>query len=98
MKDELNKNSELLNAETDDPNAEEWTYELTDYLGQPVSVPESLVDDFLKEQEELKAKYGDKMSPEMEAAMARSRELTKGLGEKFRAGLVKRGLIKDEQK
>lgn len=79
MKDELTKNSELLDAETDeemdDPYADEWLYEMTDYLGQPVSVPESLVDTFLKQQEELKAKYGDKMSPEMEEAMARSREL-----------------------
>lgn len=79
MKDELTKNSELLDAETDeemdDPYADEWLYEMTDYLGQPVSVPESLVETFLKQQEELKAKYGDKMSPEMEAAMARSREL-----------------------
>lgn len=102
MKDELTKNSELLDAETDEemgnPYADEWLYEMTDYLGQPVSVPESLVDTFLKQQEELKAKYGDKMSPEMEAAMAKSRELTKGMGEKFRASLVKRGLIKDEQK
>ena len=67
MKDELTKNSELLDAETDeemdDPYADEWLYEMTDYLGQPVSVPESLVDTFLKQQEELKAKYGDKMSP-----------------------------------
>ena len=79
MKEELTKNSELLDAETDeemdDPYADEWLYEMTDYLGQPVSVPESLVDTFLKQQEELKAKYGDKMSPEMEEAMARSREL-----------------------
>ena len=79
MKDELTKNSELLDAETDeemdDPYADEWLYEMTDYLGQPVSVPESLVDTFLKQQEELKAKYGDKMSPEMEEAMARSRDL-----------------------
>lgn len=79
MKDELTKNSELLDAETDeemdDPYADEWLYEMTDYLGQPVSVPESLVDTFLKQQEELKAKYGDKMSPEMEEAMTRSREL-----------------------
>ena len=79
MKDELIKNSELLDAETDeeldDPYADEWLYEMTDYLGQPVSVPESLVETFLKQQEELKAKYGDKMSPEMEEAMARSREL-----------------------
>lgn len=79
MKDELTKNSELLDAETDeemdDPYADEWLYEMTDYLGQPVSVPESLVETFLKQQEELKAKYGDKMSPEMEEAMARSREL-----------------------
>ena len=102
MKDELTKNSELLDAETDeemdDPYADEWLYEMTDYLGQPVSVPESLVDTFLKQQEELKAKYGDKMSPEMEEAMARSRELSKGLGKKFRASLIKRGLIKDELK
>ena len=79
MKDELTKNSELLDAETDeemdDPYADEWLYEMTDYLGQPVSVPESLVETFLKQQEELKAKYGDKMSPEMEEAMARSRDL-----------------------
>ena len=83
MKDELTKNSELLDAETDeemdeemdDPYADEWLYEMTDYLGQPVSVPESLVDTFLKQQEELKAKYGDKMSPEMEAEMAESRAL-----------------------
>ena len=79
MKDELTKNSELLDAEMDeemdDPYADEWLYEMTDYLGQPVSVPESLVETFLKQQEELKAKYGDKMSPEMEEAMARSREL-----------------------
>ena len=79
MKDELTKNSELLDAETDeemdDPYADEWLYEMTDYLGQPVSVPESLVETFLKQQEELKAKYGDKMSPEMEEAMAESRAL-----------------------
>ena len=79
MKDELTKNSELLDAEMDeemdDPYADEWLYEMTDYLGQPVSVPESLVDTFLKQQEELKAKYGDKMSPEMEAEMAESRAL-----------------------
>lgn len=102
MKDELTKNSELLDAETDeemdDPYADEWLYEMTDYLGQPVSVPESLVDDFLKEQEELKAKYGDKMSPEMEAAMARSRELTKGMGKEFREMAIRAGLIKDESK
>ena len=107
MKDELTKNSELLDAETDeemdDPYADEWLYEMTDYLGQPVSVPESLVDTFLKQQEELKAKYGDKMSPEMEAAMARSRELSKGIAdglyeELVAAGLIKPELLKDEQK
>ena len=102
MKDELTKNSELLDAETDkemdDPYADEWLYEMTDYLGQPVSVPESLVDTFLKQQEELKAKYGDKMSPEMEEAMARSRELTKGMGAEFREMAIRAGLIKDEQK
>ena len=78
MKDELNRD-ELMSMEPDeemdDPFADEWMYEMTDYLGQPVSVPESLVGTFLKQQEELKAKYGDKMSPEMEEAMARSREL-----------------------
>ena len=98
MKDEQIRNSEMLDEEMDDPYADEWLCEVTDYLGQPVSLPESLVDDFLKEQEALKAKYGDKMSPEMEAAMARSRALSKGMGEKFRASLLKRGLIKDEQK
>ena len=103
MKDERTKNSELLDEETNDPFADEWLYEVTDYLGQPVSVPESLVDDFLKEQEELKAKYGDKMSPEMEAAMARSRELSKGIAdglyeELVAAGLIKPELLKDEQK
>ena len=102
MKDELTKNSELLDAETDeemdDPYADEWLYEMTDYLGQPVSVPESLVDTFLKQQEELKAKYGDKMSPEMEEAMARSRELTKGMGERFREMAIQAGLLKPEQK
>lgn len=74
MKDELNRD-ELMSMEPDeemdDPFADEWMCEVTDYLGQPVSVPESLVGAFLKQQEELKAKYGDKMSPEMEAAMAR---------------------------
>ena len=107
MKDELTKNSELLDAETDEemdnPYADEWLYEMTDYLGQPVSVPESLVDTFLKQQEELKAKYGDKMSPEMEEAMARSRELSKGIAdglyeELVAAGLIKPELLKDEQK
>ena len=98
MKDELTKNSELLDAETD-----EWLYEMTDYLGQPVSVPESLVDTFLKQQEELKAKYGGKMSPEMEEATARSRELSKGIAdglyeELVAAGLIKPELLKDEQK
>ena len=93
MKDELTKNSELLDAETeeemDDPYADEWLYEMTDYLGQPVSVPESLVDTFLKQQEELKAKYGDKMSLEMEEAMAISRELWEKLPDEELENLFK---------
>lgn len=101
MKDELTKNSELLDAETDeemdDPYADEWLYEMTDYLGQPVSVPESLVDTFLKQQEELKAKYGDKMSPEMEEAQL-SKEESKKMADDLHAAFVKAGLIKDGQK
>ena len=72
MKDELTKNSELLDAETDeemdDPYADEWLYEMTDYLGQPVSVPESLVDTFLKQQEELKGKSRTEHSEQEGAA------------------------------
>lgn len=101
MKDELNRD-ELMSMEPDeemdDPFADELMYEMTDYLGQPVSVPESLVGTFLKQQEELKAKYGDKMSPEMEAAMARSRELSKGISEGLREDLIRAGLIKDDSK
>lgn len=105
MKDELNRD-ELMSMETDeetdeemdDPFADEWMCEVTDYLGQPVSVPESLVGTFLKQQEELKAKYGDKMSPEMEEAMERSREATKGAGERFREAFIKAGLIKGDSK
>ena len=101
MKDELNRD-ELMSMEPDeemdDPFADEWMCEVTDYLGQPMSIPESLVGTFLKQQEELKAKYGDKMSPEMEEAMVRSRELTKGISTGLREDLIRAGLIKDDSK
>jgi len=81
----------------DDPFADEWMCEMTDYLGQPVSIPESLVETFLKQQEELKAKYGDRMSPEMEEAQLSKAE-SKKMADDLHAAFVKAGLIKDEQK
>lgn len=100
MKDELNRD-ELMSMEPDeemdDPFADEWMCEMTDYLGQPVSIPESLVETFLKQQEELKAKYGDRMSPEMEEAQLSKAE-SKKMADGLHAAFVKAGLIKDEQK
>ncbi len=50
-----------------------------------------------KQQEELKAKYGDKMSPEMEEAQL-SKEESKKMADDLHAAFVKAGLIKDGQK
>ena len=100
MKDELNRDDLMSvepDEEMDDPFADEWMYEMTDYLGQPVSVPESLVETFLKQQEELKAKYGDKMSPEMEEARL-SKEESKKAAMEFREAFIKAGLIKGDSK